>query len=52
MIRDFTQAKREEIKKALESIDGGEWKTFMEWCGGRAAGFGDWADRLGISSYT
>ncbi len=52
MVRDFTEAKREEIEKALESIDGGEWKSFMEWCGGRAAGFGDWADRLGISSYT
>ncbi len=52
MIRDFTQAKREEIKNALESIDGGEWKSFMQWCGGRTAGFGDWADRLGISSYT
>ncbi len=52
MIRDFTEAKREEIEKALESIDGGDWKSFIEWCGGRAAGFGDWADRLGISSYT
>lgn len=52
MIRDFTQAKREEIKNALESIDGGEWKSFMQWCGGRTAGFGDWADRLGISFYT
>ena len=52
MVRDFTQAKKEEIENVLESIDDREWKSFMAWCGGRAAGFGDWADRLGISSYT
>lgn len=52
MVRDFTQAKKEEIENVLESIDAREWKSFMAWCGGRASGFGDWADRLGISSYT
>lgn len=52
MVRDFTQAKKEEIENVLESIDDREWKSFMAWCGGRAADFGDWADRLGISSYT
>lgn len=52
MIRDFTQAKKEELYSALDRIDGREWRSFMTWCGGRAAGFGEWADRLGISSYT
>ena len=52
MVREFTQAKKEEIGNVLESIDDREWKSFMAWCGGRAADFGDWADRLGISSYT
>ena len=52
MTREFTQAKKDEIENALASIDDREWKSFMEWCGGRAVGFGDWADRLGIFSYT
>ena len=52
MARDFTQAKKEELSRALDLIDDGEWKPFMEWCGGRADEFGEWADRLGISSYT
>ncbi|MBD5536743.1 MAG: hypothetical protein HDQ99_14020 [Lachnospiraceae bacterium] len=52
MVRDFSQAKKEELSRALDLIDDREWKPFMEWCGGRAGEFGEWADRLGIASYT
>ncbi len=52
MVRDFSKAKKEELYRALELIDDREWKPFMAWCGGRTVEFGEWADRLGISTYT
>ena len=52
MVRDFSQAKKEEIFRALDAIEGEEWKPFLEWCGGRAEEFGEWAERLGAASYT
>lgn len=52
MVRDFTERKREEIYEILDAIDHKEWKPFMTWCGGRAGDFGEWADKLGIPSYT
>lgn len=52
MIRDFSNAKKEELYRNLEVIDNKEWRPFMIWCGGRAGEFGVWADKLGISSYT
>ena len=52
MIRDFSKAKKEELYRALELIDDREWKPFMAWCGGRTAEFGEWAERLSISTYT
>ena len=52
MIRDFSKGKKEELYRALDVIDDKEWKPFKVWCGGRVGEFGEWADRLGISSYT
>ena len=52
MIRDFSNAKKEELYRNLDVIDNKEWRPFMIWCGGRAGEFGVWADKLGISSYT
>lgn len=52
MVRYFTEKKREELYKALDIIDNKEWQPFMLWCSGRADEFGEWADRLGIPSYT
>ena len=51
MVRDFSREKREELYKALDTMDEREWKPFLEWCGGRAEEFGEWAERLGISSH-
>lgn len=52
MVRDFSKAKKDELYRALELIDDREWKPFMAWCGGRTAEFGEWAERLSISTYT
>lgn len=52
MSRDFSRDKREELYRALDTINEREWKPFMVWCGRRADEFGEWAERLGISSYT
>ena len=52
MIRDFSMEKKDELYRNLDVIDNKEWKPFMIWCGGRAGEFGEWADKLGISSYT
>lgn len=52
MIRDFSEKKKEEIYAVLDIIDNKEWKSFMTWCGGKAAEFGVWTDKLGILSYT
>ena len=52
MVRDFSKAKKEELYRALELIDDREWKPFMAWCGGRTVEFGEWAERLSISTYT
>ena len=50
--KGFFKSQKEELYRALEQIDDNEWKPFMAWCGGRTAEFGEWADRLGISTYT
>lgn len=52
MTRDFSQAKKEEMFRALAAIEDQEWKPFLAWCGGKVAEFGEWPERLGITSYT
>lgn len=51
MIRDFTEAKKEEIYRVLDMIDDQNGEPFEVWFRRRAADFGQWPDRLEIYDY-
>ena len=51
MIRDFSEAKKEELCRVLDMIDNQNGEPFEVWFRRRAADFGQWPDRLGIYDY-
>lgn len=50
-MKDFTEAKRDELYRVLEMIDNAGLEPFRVWSGRRGYEFGEWADRLGIYDY-
>lgn len=50
-MKDFTEAKRDELYRVLGMIDNAGLESFRVWSGRRGYEFGEWADRLGIYDY-